>query len=240
MTTKPAAIGSSSSELAQTPGVRLLNMAEISKGSKLEEGTMKLFSGGDQIQARQLFQESKTFTPQFKMILQTNFDFEITANDDGTWRRLRYITFASKFVEKPYEGKYDRAEHPYQYPRDENISDKFNIWAPVLLSMLAQVAFKTEGIVKDCQTVLKASESKRENNDYLAAFARDKVRRKDGKHIKKTELLETFKQWYLSFNPGSKTIPKGKEIVDYMTLKYGECSKNGWKNVEIIYNEEDD
>jgi len=125
LTTKPAAIGSTSSELAQTPGVRYLIMAETSKGAKLEEGTMKLFSGGDQIQARQLFQESKSFSPQFKMALMTNHDLEITAVDDGTWRRLRYVDFISKFYD--HEGEFPKSEYPYQFPKDESLKEKLNV-----------------------------------------------------------------------------------------------------------------
>jgi P4 family phage/plasmid primase-like protien len=240
LTTKPASIGSSSSEVAQTPGVRYLIMGEPNKGDKLVEGTMKLYTGGDEIQARQLFQESKSFVPQFKMILMTNNDLDITTNDDGTWRRMRYVDFLSKFTDKPYEGEFNRDEYPYQFPDDKNLKDKLDIWAPVFMSMLVERAYKTGGIVKDCDTVLRASKKKREDNDYLAGFVRDKVRRKDGNTIKKTELLQEFKIWYLASNPGSKTIPKGKEIIDYMNIKFGECGKNGWRNTELNYEQDDD
>lgn len=239
LTTKPSEFGKATPELARTPGVRYLIMAETSKGAKLDEGTMKLFSGGDEIPFRKLFGESETFNPQFKMVLMTNSDIEITANDDGTWRRLRYVDYLSKFTSKPYEGEFSREEYPYQFPIDENLKDKLPTWAPVLMSLLVERAYKTEGFVKDCDTVLRASKKKREENDYLAAFARDNVRRsKDGKNVKKTELMETFKTWYLANYPGTKTIPKAKELVDYMNLKFGECTKVGWRNTEIIY--EDD
>ena len=241
LTTKPASIGSASSELAQTPGVRYLVMNEPNKGDKLVEGTMKQFSGGDEIQARQLFQESKTFTPQFKMAMLTNNDLDIGSNDDGTWRRLRYVDFISVFINKPYEDdRYTRSEHPYQYPIDEKLGEKLGEWAPIFMSMLVERAYKTDGYVKDCETILRASKKKREENDYLAAFVKDIIHRKEGKNLKKTELLEAFKLWYLENNPGSKSIPKGKEITEYMNLKFGECSKVGWRNIEVGYNEIDD
>lgn len=240
LTTKPSEFGKATPELARTPGVRYLIMAETTKGAKLDEGTMKLFSGGDEIPFRKLFGESETFNPQFKMCLMTNSDLEITANDDGTWRRLRYVDFLSKFTDKPYAGDFSREEYPYQFPIDENLKDKLTTWAPVFMSILIERAYRTEGFVKDCPTVLRASKKKREENDYLAAFARDKVRRKDGKSIKKTELMETFKIWYQANYPGTKSIPKAKEIVDYMNLKFGECSKNGWRNTEVIYDDDED
>ena len=64
-------------------------------------------------------------------------DFEETSNDDGTWRRLRYVDFKSKFLEDPYgdEIKFPRSECPYQFPLDKNLDDKFETWAPVLMSM---------------------------------------------------------------------------------------------------------
>jgi P4 family phage/plasmid primase-like protien len=242
LTAKPSEFGRATPELARTPGVRYLIMAETTKGAKLDEGTMKLFSGGDEIPFRKLFGEAETFNPQFKMVLMTNSDLEITANDDGTWRRLRYVDFLSKFTNNPYaNSEFNREEYPYQYQIDENLKNKFTTWAPVFMSMLVERAYKTEGYVKDCPTVLRASKKKREENDYLAAFARDTIRRKEGvRGIKKTELLEVFKTWYENNNPGTKTIPKAKEVVDYMNLKFGECSKNGWRNTEIIYDNNSD
>ena len=241
LTTKPSEFGKATPELARTPGVRYLIMAETTKGAQLYEGTMKLFSGGDEIPCRKLFGESETFMPQFKMVLMTNSDLEITANDDGTWRRLRYVDFVSKFTNKPYEGDFNREEYPYQFPIDEELGDKLETWAPVFISMLVERAYKTNGFVKDCPTVLRASKKKREENDYLAGFVRDKIRRKEGKTLKKTELLQTFKEWYTGNNPGVKNIPRSKELIDYMNLKFGECSKNGsWRNTEVIYDDGDD
>ena len=241
LTTKRTAIGGSSSEVAQLGGIRYVILGEPNKGDRLVEGTMKELSGGtDEIQARQLFQESFTFVPQFKMVLMTNNDLEITSNDDGTWRRMRYADFLAVFLKNPYgDPDKPRSEYPYQFPIDEQLKDKKNEWAPVLMSMLVERAYASQGFVKDCDTVLRASKKKREDNDYLAAFAKDKVRKCEGKSIKKQELMETFKNWYLVSNPGSKTIPKMKEIVDYMNIKHGECGKNGWRNTEIIYEEED-
>ena len=242
LTSKPSDFGKATPELAKTPGVRYLAMGEPSKGAKLEEGTMKLFSGDDNIPIRKLFGDAETFKPQFKMVLLTNTDLEITANDDGTWRRIRDVTFVSKFTDKPYEDEqFGINEYPYQYKIDVNLKEKLPIWAPIFMSMLVKRVCQTDGFVKDCPTVLISSKKKRENNDYLAAFARDKILRKEGgQGIKKTALMEEFKNWYIRNFPGSKTLPKAKEIVDYMNLKYSECTKSGWRNVEMIMGDQDD
>ena len=85
--------------------------------------------------------------------------------------------------------------------------------------------------------VLASSDQYRAGQDYLAEFARDKIENMEGKSIKKTELLETFKQWY-STNYG-KTPPRGREITDFMDKRYG-AYKKGWHNVRIIYEDEED
>ena len=67
-------------------------MQEPSKGDKINEGIMKELTGGDPVQCRALYSSSKTFIPQFKLAVCTNNLFDITSNDDGTWRNCRHKT----------------------------------------------------------------------------------------------------------------------------------------------------
>jgi P4 family phage/plasmid primase-like protien len=238
ITQKRNTIGSTSSEVAQLMGVRYAVMQEMSKGDKMNEGIMKEITGGDPIQARALFKDTVTFIPQFKLVVCTNTDFEETSNDDGTWRRMRYIDFVSKMLDKPYEDpKFPKNEFPYQFPLDKNLDKKFDIWAPVLMTLLVEKAYKLQGVVNDCDIVLSNSDKHREKQDFMAEFTRDKIKTQSGGRIKKNELLETFKQWYSS-NYGKNT-PKGKEVFEFMDRRFGEY-KNGWHNAVIIYDEEEE
>lgn len=238
ITQKRNTIGSTSSEVSQLMGVRYAVMQEMSKGDKMNEGIMKEITGGDPIQARALFKDTVTFIPQFKLAVCTNTDFEETSNDDGTWRRMRYIDFISKMLEKPYEDpKFPKSEFPYQYPLDKNLDKKFDSWAPILMSMLVEQAYTLQGVVNDCDVVLSNSDKHREKQDFMAEFAKDKIKTVADGRIKKSELLETFKQWYTS-NYG-KNIPKGKEVFEFMNQRFGEY-KNGWHNASIIYDEEEE
>jgi P4 family phage/plasmid primase-like protien len=239
ITQKRNTIGSTSSEVAQLMGVRYAVMQEMSKGDKMNEGIMKEITGGDPIQARALFKDTITFIPQFKLVVATNVDFEETSNDDGTWRRLRYVDFKSKFLEKPYEDeiKFPRSECPYQFPLDKNLDDKFETWAPVLMTMLVERSYVAQGIVSDCRTVMANSDQHRDKLDYFTEFAKDKIKQKPGEKIKKTELLETFKIWFTVTH--GKGTPKGKEIIEFMDKRFG-VYKMGWHNVAINYDEEED
>jgi len=235
ITSKRNGIGSTSSEVAQLDGVRYAVMQEPSKGDKINEGTMKELTGGtDPIQARALFKNTITFVPQFKLVVCTNTDFEDTSNDDGTWRRMRYIDFMSKFLDQPYkdEIKFPRNECPYQFPLDKKLEERFASWAPVFMSMLVQLSYENQGVVTDCQSVLANSEKHREGQDYFTGFAKDKIRAKEGQTVRRTTAYDEFKKWY-QVNYG-KDIPKGKELNEFMNKRFGMYTTAGWRNIEII------
>ena len=51
--------------------------------------------------------------------------------------------------------------------------------------------------------------------------------------------METFKQWY-QVNYG-RSVPKGREICDFMDKRYGAYSaKKCWMNIKIVYDEDDE
>ena len=122
---------------------------------------------------------------------------------------------------------------------DKKIDEKFTLWAPVLASMLVNLAYQTKGIVKDAKIVTNISDTYRETQDYLTEFAKDKIYRKRDGVIKKTELLEEFKKWYI-MQYGRDNIPNGKEISEYMNKQYGKCNKGKWFNVEMNYDDNSD
>jgi hypothetical protein len=109
--------------------------------------------------------------------------------------------------------------------------------------MLVQRAFETEGIVKDCATVMEASNSYRRGQDHIAAFMKERIRKTadpSAKPIKKTSLLEEFKLWFQQEQGNSRKAPKGDEIVEIMNKKFGQFNTKlkGWTGVEFIRDEE--
>jgi phage/plasmid-associated DNA primase len=146
----------------------------------------------------------------------------------------------SKFVDEPYENqdKFPKQNFPHQFKIDRKIDEKFILWAPVMASLLVDIVYKTDGFVKDCDIVMAVSDKYREGQDYLTEFAKEKILRKDGSKIKKTEIMEEFKNWYI-IHYGRNSLPNGKEITDYMDKIYGKCYRGKWNNVEIVYEEEE-
>jgi P4 family phage/plasmid primase-like protien len=231
VTEKRGSIGGTSSEVAQLKGVRYAVMQEPSKGVKLNEGTMKELTGGDSLQARALYCESETFLPQFKLVVCTNNLFDIQSNDDGTWRRIRKCDFVAKFID---DGEAHTDDTPYVFPKDKALKEKLPSFAPVFASMLVMRAFQTDGVVKDCDYVMAASNKYRNGQDHISAFVADMVI-KTGvptDKIKKTAVTNAFKFWFQQ-EQGNAKQPKGKELHDYMDKIYGACGATGWSGVKM-------
>lgn len=231
-------IGGTSSEVHQLKGVRYAVMQEPKKNEKLNEGTMKELTGGDPLQARQLFQEAETFIPQFKLVVCTNNLFDIESNDDGTWRRIRKVMFLSKFTD---ENEAHTDDTPYVFPKDKSLPEKLPRFAPIFASMLVKRAFETDGIVEDCETVMNASNKYRNGQDHISGFVSEMiVKTGDEKDVvKKTELANQFKLWF-QMEQGNRRQPKGQELYEYMDKKFGQHKSKGWSGVKIIYPDDSD
>lgn len=232
-------IGGTSDEVLKLKGVRYAVMQEPSKGVKLNEGIMKELTGGDPIQARGLYSESEIFIPQFKLCVGTNNLFDIDSNDDGTWRRIRKCTFPSKFVD---EGEHYEDDTPYVFKKDKSLSEKLQLLAPVFASMLVKRAFETDGIVEDCETILDASKKYRNGQDHISAFVHNKIIKTNNtkQYIKKKSLLTEFTDWFKQ-EQGTRKMPKGEELYEYMNKKFGSPnSTKGWIGLEFVKDEEED
>ena len=231
-------IGGTSSEVVQLKGIRYAVMQEPSKDTKINEGIMKELTGGDPVQGRALYCESEIFEPQFKLVVCTNSLFEINSNDDGTWRRIRICDFMSKFID---EDEKHTDDTPYVYTKDKTLKERLPQLAPIFMSMLVKKAFETNGIVKDCDVVMAASNKYRRGQDHIAAFVNEMVIQTNNPNdrIKKSELMSEFKIWYQD-SQGSKNMPKGSEIYEYMEKKFDKCKTTGWHGIKFLYPEVSD
>jgi P4 family phage/plasmid primase-like protien len=236
-------IGGTSDEVLKLKGVRYAVMQEPSKGVKLNEGIMKELTGGDPLQARGLYSESEIFDPQFSLVVCTNNLFDIESNDDGTWRRIRKCDFMSKFVD---DGETYNDETPYVFIKDKSLKDKLPYFAPIFASLLVERAFKTGGVVEDCESVLQASRKYRNGQDHINAFIQEMIiQTNDNKDkIGKGGLMTGFKSWFEQ-SQGSRKVPKGEELYEAMNKKFGNPNTkdgkwHGLKFVEPDIEEDDD
>lgn len=231
ITQKRVGNGGVSPELAGLKGLRYVVMAEPSKGDRINEGPMKqLTSGVDPIQCRKLYSEPIVFMPQFKLVVCTNELMEVQSNDHGTWRRIRLLQFESLFTDKPVQND---AIKPHQFLIDRTITERFDQWKVVFMSMLVEIAVAKEGMVEDCDRVLEMSNMYRERQDYISAFINDKIVASANAFTPSRILANTFADWYRSYYPGDK-IPKIHDMTAVIAKRYRQnVEKTGWMGFAI-------
>ncbi len=78
-----------SPDLARLAGAtRFVSVSEPPRGSRLNEGLIKQFTGGAPLAARHLNKDMFEFAPRFRLILECNARPGIGGGDDGIWRRV--------------------------------------------------------------------------------------------------------------------------------------------------------
>ncbi len=86
-------------DIARFDGARLATCSEIGAKDTLDEPLVKGLTGGDKVTGRSLYQNSKEFFNQAKIVLSSNFLPEIEGSDRGIERRLEVIPFNRTFTE---------------------------------------------------------------------------------------------------------------------------------------------
>lgn len=225
--------GKATPELERLIGARLAITAEPSEGERLNEGPMKqITSGVDSISYRGLFKEQDSFIPQCHSIIMANHFLPITANDHGTWRRIRVLIFLSLFTNNPVQNDPDK---PYQFKKEDNFEEKFKIWAPVFLAMLVKISYVNQGSCETCPIVTAESEKYRQREDIIAAFIDENVEIAEDQRIRKTQLNKKFRDWYKD-TQGISKIPSNKtQELNNSMEKFckGPAKANGWQNVKF-------
>ena len=218
ITRERTSIGGLSPEIAALSGARYAVMQEPSKKMKLNEGPMKELVGDDPIQCRALWQDTKTYVPQFKLVVCTNHLFDIQSNDDGTWRRIRVCDFVAKFLDNPSDDPKDN-----QFKIDRDIDKKFKEWVPIFTAMLVEKVFETDGNVTDCDEVMAASLKYKSQQDHMSGFIKERIQKHATGVIKKTDVKQEFEEWYTELYSGK--VPSGRELYDYLSKNLGTPSK---------------
>ena len=237
ITDKRTTTGSATPELMSLKGARYAVFQEPDKNSPVNEGFIKEITGESKITGRPLFGETETFPLQVNFAACMNSLFDIKGVEDAIWRRLKVVMFLAKFVDK--DEKYDD-DTKFVFTKDKTLAGKLGEWAPIFMSMLVERAFENQGVVKDCEEVIRFTNEYRQTQDAVQCFIVAKVEDCEGAQTGSQNLYRTFKDWYTCIY-NDKKIPKSADLFAAMTKKYGDKKKqlNGkWNGVRIVMEEE--
>jgi len=119
LTTTLKSSSSATPDKAKSKGVRCMicEEPEDDNDTSLKVGFLKELSGGNKIQARELFKSSIEFMPQFQVFLLMNNPVKLNSYEDAIVARLKNIEFPYKFVENP--------TLPHEKKRNSTLKENF-------------------------------------------------------------------------------------------------------------------
>lgn len=169
-------------EMAELKGKRLIIASELEEGTRLNTGMVKQLCSIDPIEAEKKFKDPFHFDPSHTLVLYTNHLPKVSANDDGTWRRLIVIPFNAKIT-----GKSDI----------KNYADYlFENAGPSIMSWIIEGAKKAidKGYkFKEPKLVADAINAYREENDWLGQFVEDHCDVGASYEAKSSELYQAYR-----------------------------------------------
>lgn len=127
-------------DIASLRGMRCVGTSEPEQDEKLQEGTVKLHTGGDLLTGRPLYGQPFTFKPQYALFIQCNTIPVFNQITKGGVRRNRVIPFPFSFVGEPklsYERKGD--------PLIKNVSCRSEEWRNEFFHILLELYVTIHG-----------------------------------------------------------------------------------------------
>ncbi len=213
LTQKRGSSSAASPELADKAGVRTLFMQESQETDVLQTGLMKELTGEDKIMARPLYGNPFYYYPQFKLIIACNNLPNITATDNGTWRRIVVIDFKTKFVKNPTK--------PNEKAIDINLRENLKKWDKSFMWLLINKYYplydKNDLDFYEPANVRMATLKYKQNSNIFIEFSKKFIDKTDDPENKVNIFLlyETFKNWHVQ-QYNDKKIPLIKKLNEYL------------------------
>ena len=156
----------------------------------MDEVLLKQLTGGDQITARKLYQNSWSFWPTHKIGIVTNYPPEISS-DHAVKRRIRVVPFVATIPDEE---------------RESDLAEKLcESEAPGILNwMIGGCREYLEGRLTQSEEVDQATRSYCEHQDVVLRFLRDVCT--PGESVSTKELYCAYVAW--CGDSGEKILPK--------------------------------
>ena len=175
--------GQPTPQLAALAGKRLILTSESGAGRKFNSARIKLITGGDKITARFLRGNPFEFTPQFTLVMSSNYKPALTdTTDEGMRRRLIIVPFTTQIDSKDIHLK-------------ERLRKTENLEAILSWCVEGAVLWWRDGLGDTPPAIKKVMGDYYNDNDLLGQFLDECCIINDKEKIKTKELLKAFNYW---------------------------------------------
>lgn len=169
-------------ELARLKGKRFVSVSETKTDDRLDEAGVKNMTGGDSVVARFLYCNEFEYTPEFKIVMMSNYEPKIVGNDNGIRRRIKIIRFPNSVPEDK---------------QDKHLFEKLIKEKDGIFSMLLDYyrVYKEKGLVEP-EEVKDLTEDYFKSNDIIQQWIDEDCLTGKGFHDYANNLWGDFKIWY--------------------------------------------
>lgn len=188
--------GQANSELAQCKGKRIVVTTEPDGNLKLQTNRLKKWTGGDSIQARNLYCPNIEFTPQFHLIIQANFEPETSTFDKAYALRAELLQFPYQFV-KDHDVKLNQKEIKYDIKSkfEENMEYARQLMRMLLKKYKDNYQNNNKYIISIPDAIKNSTDSYLDDNNIVFSWIKDKydITQNKDDAIKSNDLFNDFK-----------------------------------------------
>ena len=175
---------STHAELAELKGKRVAFAAELDQEDRLNASKVKKLCSTDMIHAEKKYRDPFAFIPSHSLILCTNHLPKVRSSDEGTWRRLIVVPFTATI-----KGKADI----------KNYADYlFDHAGGAILAWIIEGAKRViaNGYhITPSKAVEQATETYREENDWLSHFLENCCELDDSYVVGAGELYSSYRSY---------------------------------------------
>jgi putative DNA primase/helicase len=182
-------------DLARMRGARMVSAIEARGDRSFDETVVKQMTGGDTVTARNLYESSFEFKPQFKLWLAANHLPLVREQTEAFWSRILMIPFT---VVIP------------AHKRKKNLSRRLIQELPGILNWALEGCeeWKKNGLMAP-DTVRKAISDYKEEYDVLSEYFKERCKLDRDEWTPRSQLYQSFADWWQETrgrNPFSHTV----------------------------------
>lgn len=169
-----------SPDIAKLAGARLVIASEPPKRMIFDTSLVKTLTGRDRVTARFLHQNEFSFTPKFKLILNTNYLPTITDNTIFKSGRVRVVSFSKHFEEKE---------------QNKRLKDDLREESAGILNWMIDglYLYRREGLTPPA-AIQNSTEEYENDSDKIGRFISECLVKSD-RNVSAKAVYETYSKW---------------------------------------------
>ena len=170
-------------------GKRVVFASETNEGRKFDISKVKELTGGDTLNARELYSRHHVeITPTHLLLVLTNHRPQAPAGDYALWQRIHLIPFTEAFVNKPQR---DNEHHA-----DPDLPAKLRAEASGILAWMVRGCLEYQKLgLNPPESVRAATEEYRQDEDLIGHFLDDCCLLGQTYEVKAGLLYKEYQRW---------------------------------------------